>query len=1232
MAVECSSSEEYAIQEAADVLRKAVLNLLKETPDLPSSLKLEDFENGQVKPPDLLVNFFERLYAPDPMKISDGMKRRANSSAQDAVYTISRGKLKPAKHLTMGLAMKSLTGSRKVVEILNRLGHSISYHTTEEIETELATTISVQNQSLPDGLLKQSGLCTSLAWDNYDELTETLSGKDTLHDTVGICYQNIVDNEAPVTYNQSRDPSTEENPSKKRRKFEPIEQAIPSYTTKPHMRSFEYEAYDPEPTSKLTKAQELDFLWLVCCMYHKHTPMWRGWNALLHQDTLPQQRLAYMENIALPPTRLDVVQETMRLSQKVAHYDLAVIMTVHYDLAISKPALQIQATEAPIFDNIFICFGPFHIALAYFGSLGYLIEASGGPELLCATGVLATGSAAGFLAGRHFNRCRRLHPMLATAMGLLHFKRFLEMSGPVTQEFQELLEQLRDNPCPEILIKVQSSDVFAEVKSRYDHFCEATRNGDLGGTAKFWMWYVDIVHDFLTFDRACRTNDLDLFICGLSRICHLFFTTHRPNYARWMVRYCLNLQNMDTTHAGIRATFENGALSIRRTAKSFSRCAVDLTLEQTVNRDAASRQTGITAFTQSVGARKRWNITRPMRAAVVNSLKGMAGLTTREEVSQELKPNRIKRDRGDLEKLMSGIEDTMNPFNQASPDSKLYCLTTGRPASTEVADDLLAASAIGQKWHDDYIQECQEDPARFEKPIKRRKVKNFAHDALKMKVKTKELKNVEVRCTRDLFGRMLYLAASQGMDLAKVLSYPLTIVPLSLSHVNGSMNKTDKSALMKKLEKNAKKEKPDDVDAYFIDAMFFLRTVPNLPGTYGGVAQAILQHACKLAEEVHIVCDTYTGRPSIKALERSARGDSHSNYSITGPNQQWPVDFNTLVLSSSFKTTLMEFLVDEWASDKYVNILRGHTLYFATGEVCHRYHVANDAVVQTRIDGLSCVHEEADTRLIFHVNYKAAQNDYSQQCVVRCNDTDIFILLLYHAHFIPASLWIDLGLSSNNTRRIINMSDLAEQLGMPVCNALVSFHAFTGCDFTAAFMRKGKVRPYQLMVKHQKFIEAFGQLGESVVLHADILKSLEEFVCAMYGSSNIDEVNIARFHIFSKLYAPKDPHQPLDKIKSSDPCCVPPCRPVLLEKVKRSNYVANLWKHAAMPRPTDIEPAGHGWKLVQNNTLEIVWFEGSQNPMDIRFSSSDVEDDDNSADEDLVYNSSSDEEVDFLEF
>ena len=44
-----------------------------------------------------------------------------------------------------------------------------------------------------------------------------------------------------------------------------------------------------------------------------------------------------------------------------------------------------------------------------------------------------------------------------------------------------------------------------------------------------------------------------------------------------------------------------GALSIRRTNKDFSRVAVDLTLEQTINADVTSRLTGIAAFGHGYG-------------------------------------------------------------------------------------------------------------------------------------------------------------------------------------------------------------------------------------------------------------------------------------------------------------------------------------------------------------------------------------------------------------------------------------------------------------------------------------------------------------------------------------------------------------------------------------------------------------------------------------------------------
>ena len=127
--------------------------------------------------------------------------------------------------------------------------------------------------------------------------------------------------------------------------------------------------------------------------------MWSGWNAKGSTDHLPAQVIAYMNNINLPSTRLDVVAETLRQSQEVARECGESYAIVTYDLAIAKPALLIQAEETPLYDNVFVCFGGFHITMAYFASLGYLLDESGGPHILVDTGVIASGSLSGFLSG-----------------------------------------------------------------------------------------------------------------------------------------------------------------------------------------------------------------------------------------------------------------------------------------------------------------------------------------------------------------------------------------------------------------------------------------------------------------------------------------------------------------------------------------------------------------------------------------------------------------------------------------------------------------------------------------------------------------------------------------------------------------------------------------------------------------------------------------------------------------
>ena len=989
------------------------------------------------------------------------------------------------------------------------------------------------------------------------------------------------------------------------------------------MSQFSYEVYSEDPPTCRDRIMMMNMIWMICCHIHTKTPMWRGWNSLVCHDPLPRQVLGYMENIELPPTRLDVVRETMSRSQKVASECGDKYAVVTYDLAIAKPALQIQAQESPLFDNVFVCFGAFHIFMTFFACLGYFLESSGGPEILCGAGVLASGSMRGFIGGKHFNRCKRLHPLFAAALQIIHFKQFLESHGHVSDECMALLNAFSGAPSPESLSTLIDSSAIVNLLEKYAQYCDNTRAGSHGPTAQYWMLYIDLIHLYLLLDRSCRTNDVTLFIFALGEMIPLFFATHRPNYARWMSRYHLNLMNMEHTHPGIRDVFDAGALSIRRTSKSFARSAVDLTLEQTVNKDAASRHGGIAAFTQNVNARKRWTVTRSFRGAVVSCLLEMAGLTAPEEVSRELTPARIQKDNSNIQDVIKEIEGTQNPFIPG--DDNLYCLSTGKAASDSVKNDLLQLQEKGSEWHQKFVNECKEDPARFDKPIKRQKVKNFAQDAVKMKVPAKDQRIKEVKCTRDLFGRLLYLAVTQNIDLGTVLSYPLTPVPFSLCHITGDMNKTAKSTLMEKLEAlGTGNDEPSSVDAYLIDAMFFLRTLPTLPSSFGGVARLILQHACTNAKTVHVICDTYPDGPSIKDQEHDIRGHSMHSYKITGPLQKRPADFHKALQSAEFKRELLSFLKDEWVSSSYACLLEGHQLYFATGQECFLFTANDGHVERIRVNDLQCNHEEADTRLVFHANFVAATEEMPV-VVIRSIDTDVFILLLYHAQYINAKLWMDAGVNSKNTRRLIDISGLALKLTPVICEALPSFHAFTGCDYTAAFMRKAKWKPYEVMVKCERFIKAISALGTSDRIDMDVAATLEEYVCCMYGMKNVRSTNDARLQLFKKLYAPKKQADPMEKIRSSDPCCLPPCRAVLEEKLKRTNHVAFIWKNACRAEPVGFAPIGHGWKVDDNNRLAMVWFECPQMPKNL--SVDDVDSDDEDEDDGTLTPSlSSDEE------
>ena len=148
------------------------------------------------------------------------------------------------------------------------------------------------------------------------------------------------------------------------------------------------------------------------------------------------------------------------------------------------------------------------------------------------------------------------------------------------------------------------------------------------------------------------------------------------------------------------------------------------------------------------------------------------------------------------------------------------------------------------------------------------------------------------------------------------------------------------------------------------------------------------------------------------------------------------------------------------------------------------------------IESLYSTHEEVDSRMLLHIKSIPAPSNV----VIRTVDTDVLIIELGCLDLIDQGLevWMETGVYSKNTLRYISVNNIYAKLGSKLCKALPAFHAFTGCDYTACFSRKGKVRPFKLLEKNDEAQEVFGSIGEE-----EKVCVIEKFVCQMYGMKHL---------------------------------------------------------------------------------------------------------------------------------
>lgn len=377
-----------------------------------------------------------------------------------------------------------------------------------------------------------------------------------------------------------------------------------------------------------------DMLWAVSLSRIEKSPMWIGFSCSTTRDESEMQKVEYLPQINSSPTSYSVVRETLIQASKIAVecHQAEIICT--YDLAIAKMAKQIQVSESPSprFDHIFINLGGFHLQLAFFKAVGKYIDGSGIAEILISSEVLAEGSINSFLEGKHFNRCKRIHPYIVGALRVLHFERF----AAETQVDEDLLiadlETAMNNPCtPRGPLDISS--YLNNLLRKYKFFCSSTLAGAHGKTAQYYLQYVQMIEYFFRFSRSIRSSDFELYLDSIYEMGNFFFLFNQPNYARWSMSYVSDLLNLQLTNSNLLGQFSRGAFGIKRTKGPLARSPIDLTLEQTVNADAANSLTGISHFTNSISARQRWALSHSLRTTVTSKLLESVGITRKDDVA-----------------------------------------------------------------------------------------------------------------------------------------------------------------------------------------------------------------------------------------------------------------------------------------------------------------------------------------------------------------------------------------------------------------------------------------------------------------------------------------------------------------------------------------------------------------------------------------------------------------------
>ena len=233
-----------------------------------------------------------------------------------------------------------------------------------------------------------------------------------------------------------------------------------------------------------------------------------------------------------------------------------------------------------------ILFGGLHIEMAVLKVLGNLLDESGWTEALVQADITTAGKADSFVKGSHVTRTRRAHQITASSLYLLMQQAYIDYS--------------------------QHIEHSSQVKS-FEEWCK--ERVDVCPKFRFWFIVLKLELLLLTFVRAIREGDFQLYVKALSSIVPWFFSLHHTHYARWIPVHLHDMISLKQNHLATYEEFMKGKFVIKKSSRAFSAIAIDQAHEQ--NNASVKGDGGAVGLTENSKALLRWMVSGPEMARLV---------------------------------------------------------------------------------------------------------------------------------------------------------------------------------------------------------------------------------------------------------------------------------------------------------------------------------------------------------------------------------------------------------------------------------------------------------------------------------------------------------------------------------------------------------------------------------------------------------------------------------------